>query len=263
MSGSAPRRDNGLPRRRTCGWTTSRPTSSTSCSTGWRRPGSPPTAPRRRAGAARTATPVPPVGPSDQLYVDAGAARPGPRRHRPLPARDPATSSPGRTSWPASTRAPPTWTRRAAVAGRARTSTRGRRADRRRPTTTADAGPDRSGSTSCATARRPARRRTPRGRRRPGRPLRAAAAAAAARPDRLGRFAWAGAARRPGRCWCWPRCSGCDLDGWVGLLAAGRPSWAGFVTLVARMKDRPAHGRRPGRRRRRLTAEPADEEPPA
>ena len=81
--------------------------------------------------------------------------------------------------------------------------------------------------------------RTPgRRRRRPRGPLPAAAPAAAAGDRPVGRFAWAGALGGPACSWCWPRCSACTLEGWVGLLALGG-FMAGFVTLVARMKDRP------------------------
>ena len=45
--------------------------------------------------------------------------------------------------------------------------------------------------------------------------------------------------------------AGLQLDGWVGFLALVG-FMAGFVTLVARMKDRPP-GHRPGRRSRRLS----------
>ena len=82
-------------------------------------------------------------------------------------------------------------------------------------------------------------RRTPgRRRRRPRRPLPAAAPAAAARDRpgravRLGRRAWA---VRPS--WCWPRCSACSSRGGSGCSPLVG-FMAGFVTLVARMKDRP------------------------
>ena len=54
--------------------------------------------------------------------------------------------------------------------------------------------------------------------------------------DRVGRFAWAGAAGGP-LVLVLAALSGLRLDGWVGFLAL-TASMAGFVTLVARMKPR-------------------------
>jgi hypothetical protein len=55
--------------------------------------------------------------------------------------------------------------------------------------------------------------------------------------DRVGRFAWAGALGGPAFL-VLAALLGLHLDGWVGLLALVG-FMAGFVTLVARMKDRP------------------------
>ncbi len=55
--------------------------------------------------------------------------------------------------------------------------------------------------------------------------------------DRVGRFAWAGFLGGP-LMLLLALLTGVQLDGWVGLLAVGG-FVAGFVTLVARMKDRP------------------------
>lgn len=55
--------------------------------------------------------------------------------------------------------------------------------------------------------------------------------------DRVGRFAWAGFVGGP-LLLVLAALAGLQLDGWVGLLALGA-FMAGFVTLVARMKDRP------------------------
>ena len=57
------------------------------------------------------------------------------------------------------------------------------------------------------------------------------------KPDRIGRFAWAGAVGGPALL-VLAALLGLRLEGWVGLLAVGG-FMAGFVTLVARMKDRP------------------------
>jgi len=55
--------------------------------------------------------------------------------------------------------------------------------------------------------------------------------------DRVGRFAWAGFVGGPVLL-VLAALAGLQLEGWVGLLAVGG-FVAGFVTLVARMKDRP------------------------
>jgi hypothetical protein len=55
--------------------------------------------------------------------------------------------------------------------------------------------------------------------------------------DRVSRFAWAGALGGPALL-VLATLLGLQLEGWVGLLALGG-FMAGFVTLVARMKDRP------------------------
>lgn len=57
------------------------------------------------------------------------------------------------------------------------------------------------------------------------------------KPDRIGRFAWAGAVGGPALL-VLAALLGLRLEGWVGLLAVVG-FMAGFVTLVARMKDRP------------------------
>ena len=57
-------------------------------------------------------------------------------------------------------------------------------------------------------------------------------------PDRINRFAWAGAIGGPVLLLL-ATLTGIPLDGWSGFLALAA-SMAGFVTLVARMKDRPS-----------------------
>jgi len=57
------------------------------------------------------------------------------------------------------------------------------------------------------------------------------------RPDTVGRFAWAGALGGPAVLF-FAAATGIDLAGWVGV-GALLAFVAGFVTLVARMKDRP------------------------
>jgi hypothetical protein len=57
------------------------------------------------------------------------------------------------------------------------------------------------------------------------------------RTDAVGRFAWAGALGGPGLLF-FATAAGIDLAGWVGV-GALLAFVAGFVTLVARMKDRP------------------------
>ena len=61
--------------------------------------------------------------------------------------------------------------------------------------------------------------------------------------DRVGRFAWAGALGGPAFL-VLATLLGLHLDGWVGFLALVG-FMAGFVTLVARMKDRPPGGTGP------------------
>jgi hypothetical protein len=61
--------------------------------------------------------------------------------------------------------------------------------------------------------------------------------------DRVGRFAWAGAVGGPAFL-VLATLLGLHLDGWVGFLALVG-FMAGFVTLVARMKDRPPGGTGP------------------
>ena len=257
MSGSAPRRDNGLTatsyvrlrrRRDPPGRRAARPAGATSAS--------PPTAPRRPGRRGPYGDTVPPLGPSDSVYVDSRRSASGPGPSPTLPARDPATSSPGSDI----------------VAG---FDTRAGRPDGR-----CRGGRSARTSTEADGTARPARRPTEhaghdhrvRGAARPTRPTSPVVRrdAAADDPDdhfqpppppplpeidRVGRFAWAGARGRSGSSWCWPTLLG---------LHARR---VGRVARAGRLHGRLRHARRPdegpsARRTPARTTEPSSSRSP-
>ena len=234
MSGSPPRRDNGLTApsyvRLDDVETHLVDELLAGCaSAAWR-----PTARRRSGGAARTATRCRRSGPSDCVYVDAAARE----RARAVPTRY-LREIRDELAWSdivaGFDRDAPTDARAALAGQRGRRPGRGRR-PRAAPRPSRRAR--RSAFEELRDRRADAPPRTPGARRGPRRPLPAAATSAAAARS-TGSGGSPGPAPWAARCcWCsrrWPGCS------WRG--GSGCSRWsafvAGFVTLVARMKDRP------------------------